>query len=107
MAFYVYILRCADGSYYTGHTDNLETCLEAPSRGEIRDHTFFRRPVTLVFPDQLAAREEAFERERQRKGWSRARKEVLIARDWEKLVRLSQNNYQTPDGSGDPSTSSG
>ena len=74
MAFYVYILRCADGSYYTGHTDNLEQRLAAHQNGEIEGHTRTRRPVTLVFSDRFDSRQDAFERERQLKGWSRAKK---------------------------------
>ena len=89
MAFYVYILRCADGFYYTGHTDNPEARLTAHQNGTIRGYTFSRRPVTLVFTEQFATRQEAFERERQIKGWSRAKKEALIKGDWEKLVRIT------------------
>ena len=90
MAFYVYILRCADGSYYTGHTDNLEARLAAHNRGEIRGHTLSRRPVSLVFSDQFATREDAFQRERQIKGWSRAKKEALIEGNWGMLPQLSR-----------------
>ena len=90
MAFYVYILRCSDGSYYTGHTDNLESRLAAHKRGEIGGHTLTRRPVALVFSDQFSTREDAFERERQIKGWSKAKKEALIEGNWEKLKQLSR-----------------
>ncbi len=91
MAFYVYILRCADGSYYTGHTDNLEARLAAHRSGKIKGHTLSRRPVTLVFTDQFSSRQDAFERERQIKGWSRAKKKALIEKDWERLVKLAQS----------------
>ena len=91
MAFYVYILRCADGSYYTGHTENLETRLAAHQNGDIKGPTSTRRPVELVFTDQFASRQEALERERQVKGWSRAKKEALIKKDWDKLVALSRS----------------
>ena len=57
MAFYVYILRCSDGSYYTGHTDNLESRLAAHRRGAIPGYTFMRRPVSLVFSEQFISRE--------------------------------------------------
>ncbi|MYC31076.1 MAG: GIY-YIG nuclease family protein [Chloroflexi bacterium] len=90
MAFYVYILKCSDGSYYTGHTDNLEARLEGHNRGEVSGHTFSRRPVSLVFSDQFFTREEAFQRERQIKGWSRAKKEALIEGSWKTLVQLSR-----------------
>ena len=94
MSFYVYILKCADGSYYTGHTDNLESRLSAHQQGEIPGYTETRRPVELVFADGFSSRLDALERERQIKGWSRAKKEALIKRDWECLVELSQANHK-------------
>ena len=106
MAFYGYILRCSDGSYYTGHTENLETRLAARQRGEISGYTSKRRPVELVFSEDLPTRQEAFERERQVKGWSRAKKEALLEEDWERLVQLARSQA-SPDAGGHPSTSSG
>ena len=90
MAFYVYILRCADGSYYTGHTDNLESRLAAHQTGQIPGYTLTRRPVQLAFVEEFPSREDALGRERQIKGWTRAKKEALIERDWG-LVLLSQS----------------
>ena len=95
MAFYVYILRCADGSYYTGHTDNLEARLAAQRTGELRGYTYSRRPVRLVFQQELGSRDEAFVAERQVKGWSRRKKEALIRGDWSSLRRLSQPHGST------------
>ena len=92
MSFYVYILKCADGSYYTGHTDNLESRLASHERGTIPGYTETRLPVELVFAEELPSRWDALARERQIKGWSRAKKEALIKRDWECLVELSQAN---------------
>jgi predicted GIY-YIG superfamily endonuclease/uncharacterized OB-fold protein len=89
MSFYVYILRCADASYYVGHTDSLETRVSAHEKGEIPGFTRTRRPIRLVFADEFAARDEAIQRERQIKGWSRAKKEALIASNWERLRRLT------------------
>ena len=106
MAFYVYILRCSDGSYYTGHTDNLEARLAAHQSRAIPGYTFKRRPVSLVFSEQFISREEAYERERQIKGWSRAKKQALIEQDWERLVSLSQAKGK-PGATAYPSTSSG
>ena len=91
MSFYVYILRCADGSYYTGHTENLEVRLAAHQNGDIKGYTSTRRPVELVFTDQFPSRREAVERERQVKGWSRAKKEALIEKDWDELVALARS----------------
>ena len=65
MAFFVYMLRCADGSYYTGHTDCLERRLAQHYSGEINScYTFKRRPLTLVFSDIFDSRGEAISVER-------------------------------------------
>jgi hydrogenase expression/formation protein HypE len=87
MGFYVYMLRCADASYYVGHTDELEGRVSAHERGEIPGYTHSRRPVRLVFANEFATREEALARERQIKGWSRAKKEALIRGNWGRLQR--------------------
>ena len=87
MDFYVYILKCADGSYYTGHTDNLEQRLAAHQIGAIPGYTFARRPLALVFCERFGSRDEAFARERQIKGWSRRKKEALIQGDWAERER--------------------
>ena len=89
MSFYVYVLHCADGSYYTGHTDDLEKRLTAHEKGASRGYTYNRLPVQLVFAEEFHSREEAFYRERQIKGWSRAKKSALIQRDWDRLRKLS------------------
>lgn len=104
MSFYVYILRCADGSYYA----NLEIRLAAHQRGEIEGYTRKRRPVELIFAEEFYSRDEALSRERQLKGWSRAKKEALIKGNWDALRRLSRT-HRRADASSDlrPSTSSG
>jgi predicted GIY-YIG superfamily endonuclease len=71
MQFWVYILRCRDGSYYTGHTDDLEKRLWQHREGKMWDWT--------------ATRYEALEFERRVKNWSRAKKEALIAGDRERV----------------------
>ncbi len=90
MGFYVYILRCADGSYYVGHTDDLPQRVAQHERGDIPGYTRKRRPVELVFADEFPTRIEALERERQVKGWSRAKKETLIRGNWGRLRRLTK-----------------
>jgi len=57
MNFWVYILRCADGSYYAGHTDNLEKRVAEHQAGELPGYTFYRRPVTLVYTEVFTTRE--------------------------------------------------
>ncbi len=89
MSFWVYILRCSDGSYYTGQTDNIEKRLAEHQNGIKCVYTRRRRPVELVFTEYFATREEARDAERRIKGWSRLKKEALIRRDWDELVRLS------------------
>ena len=90
MSFYVYILKCSDGSFYTGHTDNLETRMAAHSAGTVGGYTEQRRPVELVFSESFPTRLDALERERQIKRWSRVKKDALIRGDWAKLQRLAK-----------------
>ena len=95
MEFHVYILRCADGSYYTGHTEKLESRITAHQQGIVSGFTSNRRPVKLVFSEQLQSREDAIGRERQIKGWSRAKKRALINSDWNNLTILSRAGGST------------
>jgi predicted GIY-YIG superfamily endonuclease len=92
MAFWIYIVKCSDGSYYTGHTDNLELRLAAHHSGEFRSYTSNKRPVELVYAQEFPTRIEALQHERQVKGWSRAKKEALIRGDWKVLSRLSSGS---------------
>ena len=103
MSFHAYILRCRDGSYYTGHTDHLEVRIGQHQSGAIRGHTHSRRPVTLVWSQDFETRLEAIEAERRIKGWSRAKKEALIAGDWALLSLLARNRQDASR----PSTGSG
>ena len=89
MSFSVYILRCADNSYYTGHTDDLERRVAQHQSGAIRGYTFERRPVELIWSDEFPTREEALSAEVRIKGWSRDKKEALIAADWAKLSKFA------------------
>ena len=90
MAFRVYMLKCADGSYYVGHTDGLERRIAAHAAGEIEGYTRSRRPVSLMFSESFPTRLEALEAERRLKGWSRAKKEALIAGDWQRVSELAR-----------------
>jgi predicted GIY-YIG superfamily endonuclease len=89
MAFWIYILRCSDSSYYTGHTDNLEQRVAKHQSGEIEGYTNKRRPVELVFAQECGTREEALSAELQIKGWSRKKKEAMIRGDWKEVQRIS------------------
>ena len=90
MSFWVYMLQCADQSYYIGHTDELERRLLQHERGELDGYTLTRRPVRVVFTQEFASREEALAAERQIKGWSRKKKEALVRSDWAEMSRLAQ-----------------
>jgi predicted GIY-YIG superfamily endonuclease len=87
--FFVYILKCSDGSYYTGHTDNLEKRWSEHNLGKIDGYTKTRLPVKLVYMAMMASRREALAAERRIKGWTRKKKEALIKKDWNELMRLS------------------
>ena len=89
MSFWIYILRCADDSYYIGHTDDLEQRIGQHQTGAIPGYTHNRRPVMLVFSQELQTREEALAAERQVKGWTRAKKEALIQGDWKRIRQLA------------------
>ena len=90
MSFSVYILRCADGRYYTGHTDDLERRVAEHQNGGFCSFTSVRRPVELVFQEAFPTRIEALEAERRIGGWSRAKKEALIRGDWKSVSAFSR-----------------
>ena len=84
--FWVYMLKCADNSFYIGHTDNLENrLLHHNYKTYPSCYTATRLPVELVFSQEFATREEALVSERQIKGWSRMKKEALVKGDWKLL----------------------
>jgi putative endonuclease len=88
----MYILQCADGSYYTGSTTNLELRLAQHQAGEGANHTKKRLPVKLVYYEFFDRIQDAFYREKQVQGWSRKKKEALIKGDYELLKRLSRSS---------------
>jgi putative endonuclease len=100
---WIYIVRCADGSYYTGSTVDLERRLLEHNEGRGANYTHDRLPVELVFAEESDSIDAAFRREKQVQGWSRAKKEALIARRYEDLPDLARGRG-TRRG---PSTSSG
>ena len=86
MAFWTYILHCSDGSYYTGHTDDLEMRIAQHHSGYYPNcYTRERRPLELAWVGDFPTRIEALESERRIKNWSRAKKAALIASDWDRL----------------------
>jgi putative endonuclease len=89
MKGWMYILECADGTYYTGSTNNLELRLAQHQNGEGANHTEKRLPVKLVYYEEFERVDQAFYREKQVQGWSRKKKEALINGQSESLPKLS------------------
>jgi len=89
-SFFVYLVRCSDGSYYCGQTDSIEARMQQHYAGEI-GYTSTRKPVELVWQGEFETREGAIEFEQQVKGWSRAKKEALIAGDWNRIQELAKS----------------
>ncbi len=88
---YVYILLCADGSYYTGTArQGLEQRIAEHNASRYDGYTATRRPVRLVYSQWFERITDAIAAERQIKGWSRAKKEALIGGDFEALRILAK-----------------
>lgn len=88
---WLYIIRCADQSYYTGTTrDSLEIRIAQHNAGTHDGWTVMRRPVTLVYSQYFERITDAITAERQVKNWSRAKKEALIRGDYERLRVLAK-----------------
>ncbi len=87
---YLYILECADGSYYTGSTWDLEKRLWEHQNGLGAKHTAKHLPVTLVYCEECERIEDAYTREKQIQGWSRKKKQALMAGDMNKLHSLAE-----------------
>jgi tRNA/rRNA methyltransferase len=105
LQFWTYMLRCSDGSYYIGHTDDIDVRLAQHNDGTYPGYTHNRRPVELVWSDLCADRDTAFANERKLKGWSRAKKEALIRGEWDVIRQLASRARVLRDGQ-EPSTSS-
>ncbi len=81
-------MACADGSYYTGSTNNLELRMAQHKNGEGANHTKKRLPVKLIYYEEFQRIDEAFYREKQVQGWNRKKKEALINGRLELLPKL-------------------
>ncbi len=92
---FVYILRCADGSYYVGSTVDLERRIWQHNEGLGAAYTRRRgrRPVELVWSGECAHIGAAFALEKQIQGWSRAKREALIRGDFELLPGLARKDF--------------
>ncbi len=96
----MYILECADGSYYVGSTVEIERRLWEHNQGLGAKYTARRRPVKLVFAAEFASIAEAFAAEKRVQGWRREKREALIRGDYEALPELARKKRQ-PDGISD------
>ncbi len=85
--YYVYILKCSDGSYYTDFTSNLDSQIKSHQTGK-QENTVGRLPVEPVFHTEFKVPLFAIEAKRQIKRWSRDKKEALINGEFEKLPNL-------------------
>ena len=75
---YTYIVKCADGTYYTGWSNDLEKRIKAHNEGKGAKYTKTRKPVELVYYEQFETKEEAMSREYAIKRLTRKQKEKLI-----------------------------
>lgn len=88
--FHCYILKCADGSYYVGHTDNMDKRFSEHQSGVFPGYTHKRRPVELIWNDAFQTRDHVQAAEKQIKGWSRAKKEAMARGEWDKISKLAK-----------------
>jgi putative endonuclease len=91
---YMYILECADGTYYSGSTKDLEKRLWEHQKMLGANYTKRRLPVKLVYYEEYDRIDESFYREKQVQGWSRRKKQALIESRSEDLPLLSKNYTQ-------------
>ena len=107
IASYVYIVKCADDSYYTGITNNIEKRLMEHQIGiDKSSYTFSRKPLELVFCQPFDNIISAIEQEKRIKRWTRKKKEALIEGNWKKLRELAEclNESSHKNFKGYPST---
>jgi putative endonuclease len=94
---FLYILRCADGSFYIGITrTTLEIRIAQHNTGALGGYTVTRRPVTLVFSQWFDRITDAIENERKLKKWSRAKKQAFVKGDFAALQDLSARRSPHP-----------
>jgi len=94
MAGYLYMLECADGSFYVGSTRNMFERLRQHRAGEGAAYTSRRLPVRLVYVAEFPTVAEAFAREKQVQGWGRSKRVALARGDFDQLHMLSQRGQR-------------
>ena len=99
MTYTVYMLECADGAYYIGMTEDLEIQIAEHQSGHNPSaYTFRRRPVKLAWSQSFASEHQAFLRERQVKGWTRAKKRALVEGNWNLIHEIVERERVVRDG---------
>jgi putative endonuclease len=91
---WMYILLCADGTYYVGSTKSLNLRVYQHQQGLGAMYTSRRLPVKLVYCEEYQKIAEAFAREKQIQGWSHAKRKALIESNFQKLPALSKKSFQ-------------
>ena len=92
MPHFVYLLECADGSFYCGYTVHLEKRILAHNKGTGAKYTRGRRPVKLVYQEKFSSRSAALKREAHIKSLSRKAKQELMGM-WKKIKNISVFHY--------------
>ena len=105
------MLRCIDGTFYTGFTSEIEKRYAQHCYGEYETcYTYTRRPLVPVYVGEFQTPEEGIAFEKRLKGWSHKKKRAFAQRDWPLLVLLAKSPARREpdnDDGGGPSTSSG
>ena len=92
---WVYLLECADASFYVGSTTDLERRVSQHQQGEGAAYTRRRRPVRLVWAGEFTRIDEAFRFEKQVQGWSRRKRIALIEGRWNDLPGLASRAWRS------------
>ena len=100
MQIWVYILKCADDSYYVGSHRGPDPAIREAEHNDGLDryaYTYARRPVRLAWSEEFEDPTQAVAFERKLKGWSRAKKEAVINGEWKLLPDLSRRRSRPVD----------
>ena len=92
--YYVYILRCKDGSYYTGHAKDVEKRFEMHKKGRGAKYTIMHEPEEIVYIEQFESRGDAIRRERKIKTLSHNKKQQLIDSQNNSVSQQNQQRRQ-------------
>ena len=93
MKGYTYILECADDTYYTGSTNDLERRMYEHDNFLGANYTKKKHPVKLVYYEEFDRIDEAFYREKQIQGWSHVKKKALVEGNLDQLADLSKKDF--------------